>query len=359
MKKKSIGIFILLLLSATPLWAQPEPSELASFFSNPLQILLGAVAFILLFVIYVMVKVAIMAIKKNNGGKNGPKITAIGTIIFTLSSTNSYAEGANAFSGSITSEALYVSLCVIAIEVFIIYYLYGLIRRFSGMKSAKKSSEKWAKIWASFQKSTPIENEGDIDLGHNYDGIRELDNPIPPWWRWAFFATILFGPIYLYRYHIAHSAPLQVEELAIEIEEGEARKEEYLANSPNAIDENNIATMEGIQASAGAGVFAKNCVACHGAAGEGNAVGPNLTDAYWLHGGGLVNVFKSVKYGWPEKGMKSWQAEMSSLEMAQVASYVASLQGSNPANAKEAQGEIWSEGGEASSDATVDSVVAE
>jgi cytochrome c oxidase cbb3-type subunit 3 len=149
---------------------------------------------------------------------------------------------------------------------------------------------------------------------------------------------------------------LQVEELAIETEEGERRKAKYLANSPNAIDENNITTMEGITAAAGAGIFAKNCVACHGAAGEGNAVGPNLTDKYWIHGGGLVNVFKSVKYGWPEKGMKSWQAEMSSLEMAQVSAYVASLQGSNPANAKEAQGEIWSEGG---AEIAVDSAVGE
>jgi cytochrome c oxidase cbb3-type subunit 3 len=81
-----------------------------------------------------------------------------------------------------------------------------------------------------------------------------------------------------------------------------------------------------------------------------------LTDKYWIHGGGLVNVFKSVKYGWPEKGMKSWQAEMSSLEMAQVSAYVASLQGSNPANAKEAQGEIWSEGG---AEIAVDSAVGE
>lgn len=361
MKNKSGSILLLLLLSATPLWAQPKPSELESFFNNPLLIILGGIALILLFVIYVMAKVALMTIKKGakSLGKSSSKtVGAIGTIVLMLSSSSfalgSEAEGPSGLTASITSEALWASLGVIGLEVLIIIYLYGIIRRFSGMKAASKSAERWAKIWSSFQTMTPIEDEGDIDTGHNYDGIRELDNPIPPWWRWAFFATILFAPIYLYRYHIAHSAPLQLEELAIEIEEGEARKKEYLANSPNAIDENNIATMEGIQASAGAGIFAKNCVACHGASGEGNAVGPNLTDAAWLHGGGLTNIFKSVKYGWPEKGMKSWQAEMSSLEMAQVATYVASLQGSNPPNAKEAQGDIWKDGdlGEGMQEAT-------
>ena len=210
------------------------------------------------------------------------------------------------------------------------------------------------KFLNKMQPLVPIENEGDIDLGHNYDGIRELDNPPPPWWKLAFAATIIFAPIYLYRYHIAHSAPLQLEELAIAIEEGEARKAEYLANSPNAIDENNIATMEGIEASAGATIFAKNCVACHGAAGEGNAVGPNLTDVNWIHGGGLTNIFKSVKYGWPEKGMKSWQADLSSLEIAQVSTYVHSIQGSNPPNAKEPQGDVWAEGGAAPAEAAAE-----
>jgi len=368
MINKSVSILTILLLCVTPLLAQPEPSELERFFTNPLQIILSGVVLVLVFVIYILAKVAIMAIKKGakeTRRKGGKGAAVLGAIILACSSSATYAlspEAPNAsssLSGSISQEALWVSLSVIAIEVFIIYYLYNMIRRFSGMKSAKKSSEKWAKIWSSFQKSTPIENEGDIDLGHNYDGIRELDNPIPPWWRWAFAATVLFAPIYLYRYHIAHSAPLQVEELAIAIEEGEARKEAYLANSPNAIDENNIAAMEGIQAAAGASIFTKNCVACHGAVGEGNAVGPNLSDPYWLHGGGLVNIFKSVKYGWPEKGMKSWQAEMSSLEMAQVATYVASLQGSNPPNGKEAQGEIWKEGEDAASEVAADSTLVE
>ncbi len=356
MKNKSIGILTLLLLSAVPLWAQPEPTELESFFSNPLLIILGCIALVLLFVIYVMAKVALMTMKKSSSSKkkeSNAAVKAIGAILLMLSSSSVFAtspvveqaSSTSGFTGSITTEALWASLCVIGMEVLVIAYLYGMIRRFSGMKAASKASARWAKIWASFQKSTPIEHEGDIDLGHNYDGIRELDNPTPPWWRWAFVGTMLFGVVYMYRYHIAKTAPLQIEELKIAIAKGEADKKAYLATAKNAIDESNVVMLEGGELSAGAAIFQKNCVACHGAAGGGNAIGPNLTDEYWLHGGGIVDIFKTVKYGWPEKGMQSWQDMLSSYEMAQVSSYVKSLKGSNPPNGKEPQGEIWNDAG--------------
>lgn len=367
MRKRLIST-IILSLSSVPLWAKTEigdDNSLAGFFQNPMLMVLSFVAVILLFVIWALAKVAIMVIKKRNEedrkikSKNKVGVTAV--LLFISLQTNAQEAMSvatdSAKSYVLSQESLWVGLGVIVVQVLIIAYLFRIIQKFTRTEMAAAAKEsKWAAWIQKLQKSTPIENEGDIDLGHNYDGIRELDNPTPPWWRIAFAATILFAPIYMYRYHIAHSAPLQIEELAIEIEEGEARKAAYLANSPNAIDENNIATIEGIEAAAGATIFSKNCVACHGAAGEGNAVGPNLTDEAWIHGGGLTNIFKSVKYGWPEKGMKSWQAEMSSLDMAQVSKYVASLQGSNPPNAKEAQGEIWTggelEGGaqEASSD---------
>lgn len=350
MRNKAISILTLLLIGTTPAWAQPKPNELESFFSNPLLIILGGIALVLLFVIYILGKVALMAIKKGGEQKKekGNKMAAIGTIILTLASHSVFAlsnapNRTSGFNASITQEALWASLTAIFIEIVIIAYLYNIIRRFSGMRSAKKTSEKWAKIWASWQKSTPIENEGDIDLGHNYDGIRELDNPTPPWWRWAFVGTMLFGVVYMYRYHIAKTAPLQIEELEIAMAKGEADKKAYLATAKNAIDESNVVMLEGIDLSTGAMVFQKNCVACHGPAGGGNSIGPNLTDAYWLHGGSVVDVFKTVKYGWPEKGMQAWQDVLSSYEMAQVTSYVKSIAGSNPAGAKDPQGEIWKE----------------
>lgn len=354
MKNKTISILTFLLLSAMPLLAQPKPTELESFFSNPLLLILGLIAVILLFVIYVMGKVALMAIKKNEieerkKRKDKKVVSTVAILFFTLLSSSVFAsaepEAASGFSASITSLALCVSLGVILVEVFIVAYLYKIIRRFSGLIVEGQSKEKWKKFLSKLHKLEPIEAEGDMDTGHNYDGIRELDNPPPPWWIWAFVASFIFAVGYMYRYHIAETAPLQIEELEIAMAKGEADKKAYLATAKNAIDETNVVMLESSDISVGAGIFAKNCVACHGANGEGNAVGPNLTDEFWVHEGGMVNIFKSVKYGWPEKGMKSWQDDLSSYEMAQVSSYINSLLGSNPANAKEAQGEIWKEGG--------------
>lgn len=354
--KKQIISTIFLSLTTAPLWAKAElgdDNSLAGFFQNPMLLVLSFIAVVLLFVIWALAKVALMVIKKRmeeeKNTSNKTKIVSTIALLF-LALQTSAQDDATAATDAVSSyvlsqEAMWVGIGVILAQVLIIGYLFNIIRKFTRTEMATAAKEsKWAAWMQKMQKSTPIENEGDIDLGHNYDGIRELDNPTPPWWRIAFAATILFAPIYLYRYHVAHSAPLQIEELAIEIEEGERRKKEYLATAANAIDENNIAGMEGIEVAAGANIYAKNCVACHGQNGEGNAVGPNLTDTYWLHNGGIEDIFKSVKYGWPEKGMKSWQAEMSSLEMAQVTFYVASLQGTNPPGAKEPQGQPWVEG---------------
>ena len=91
-------------------------------------------------------------------------------------------------------------------------------------------------------------------------------------------------------------------------------------------------------------MFKASCAACHGQLGEGT-VGPNLTDDYWLHGGSVQDVFKSIKYGWVEKGMKSWKEDLSPMQIAQVTSYIKSLKGTNPANAKAPQGDLYTEGG--------------
>jgi cytochrome c oxidase cbb3-type subunit 3 len=105
------------------------------------------------------------------------------------------------------------------------------------------------------------------------------------------------------------------------------------SNVEMLIDESELALGETI--------FTTKCTPCHGMAGEGNSIGPNLTDEYWLNGGGIKNVFKTIKYGVPEKGMISWKSQLRASDMHRVASYILSLQGTNPPNAKEPQGEIW------------------
>jgi cytochrome c oxidase cbb3-type subunit 3 len=172
-----------------------------------------------------------------------------------------------------------------------------------------------------------------------------LDNRLPPWWLYGFYISIFFAVIYIWRYHVSHTAPLSVEELQIAMVKADEQKAEYLKKSANNVDENTVKVLtDAGDISGGAKVFTQNCAACHGKAGEG-IVGPNLTDDYWLHGGSIKDVFKTIKYGWPEKGMRSWKDDLSPVQIAQVSSYIKSIHGSNPPNAKAQQGELYKEEG--------------
>ena len=199
------------------------------------------------------------------------------------------------------------------------------------------------KWWDKVNSFKPIQEESTIDLGHNYDGIRELDNRLPPWWLYGFYLCIIFAGVYLYRYHVAHSAPLSAEELSISLEKAAIDKEEYLKKSANNVDENTVTYLSSpADHEAAQKIFYTICAACHLPDG-GGSVGPNLTDAYWIHGGGIKDIFKTLKYGWPEKGMKSWKDDYSPVQLAQLASYVKSLQGTKPAKPKEPQGVLYEE----------------
>jgi cytochrome c oxidase cbb3-type subunit 3 len=187
----------------------------------------------------------------------------------------------------------------------------------------------------------PIDKEADIDLGHDYDGIRELDNRLPPWWVYTFYLTIGIAVVYLYVYHMSDIGNSQHEEYMIAMEIAEEQKWEYLAAQANAIDEKSVvALMDEKSLADGSVMFKASCAACHGQLGEGG-VGPNLTDPYWLHGGSIQDVFKTIKYGVPEKGMIAWKNQMQPAAMQKLASYILTLKGTNPPNQKEPQGELY------------------
>lgn len=200
----------------------------------------------------------------------------------------------------------------------------------------------WAeRLLQKLQDSKPVEEEEEIELDHNYDGIRELDNNLPPWWLYGFYASIIFAVIYLVRYHVTHSAPLPLEEYSIEMAQAAQAKEEYLKTAANLVDETNVTQLtEAPKLEAGGKIFATNCAVCHAPDG-GGGVGPNLTDAYWLHGGGIKDVFGTIKYGVPSKGMISWKDQLTPQQIQQVASYVLSLQGTTPADPKDPQGDLY------------------
>lgn len=173
-------------------------------------------------------------------------------------------------------------------------------------------------------------------LDHNYDGIHEFDNDLPPWWKYSFYATILFAVGYLGYYHVAQAGKLSYAEYETEMQQA------ALLVSADADDPNKLTTYQPLTTPAdltsGKALFATNCAPCHGASAEGK-VGPNLTDEYWLHGGEVNHVYQTIKFGVPGKGMVAWKGKLSGKQILQVSSYILSLQNSRPANAKEPQGE--------------------
>lgn len=193
------------------------------------------------------------------------------------------------------------------------------------------------RFWTKINSFKP---EGEVvDMGHNYDGIRELDNKLPRWWVYGFFACILFAFVYIYRFHVSHSAPLSIQEYDIAVAQAEIEKEEYLKTAANKVDENTVTLLtDATTLAEGKKLFGANCAACHGAEAQGT-VGPNLTDDFWLHNGGVKDVFKTIKYGVQEKGMKAWKDDFSPVQIAALASYIKSLHGTKPAGAKEPQGD--------------------
>lgn len=199
----------------------------------------------------------------------------------------------------------------------------------------------WTKLWDKMQGQVPLNKEADILLNHNYDGIRELDNNLPPWWLGMFYISILISAVYLYVYHMSDIGLSSSEKYELEMENAERDVEAYLSTLADEIDETNVEllTDEGSLA-VGEEIYFSQCVVCHGQNGEGG-VGPNFTDQYWVHGGDIKDLFRIIKYGVPEKGMISWQSQLRPSQMQQVASYILTLQGTDPPNQKEPEGELY------------------
>ena len=192
-------------------------------------------------------------------------------------------------------------------------------------------------------KNKPIEEEHEIILDHNYDGIRELDNNLPPWWVYGFYASIVFAVFYMFKYHV-FNGDNQYTELETEYAEARIAIEEYKKTAKNLVDFNTVELLtDATDLSAGKQIFDMNCVACHKADG-GGGIGPNLTDENWILGGGIKNVFKTISEGGRDgKGMIAWKQSLKPVEMAQVSSYLLQFQGTTPAEPKVAEGDIWIE----------------
>jgi cytochrome c oxidase cbb3-type subunit 3 len=180
---------------------------------------------------------------------------------------------------------------------------------------------------------------GENLLDHNYDGIMELDNDLPPWWLYMFYGTIIASVIYVVAFFGMGKFD-QIDELNAEYTVAEAQIEKFKkANGPGIDETSVVLAADAKQLEDGKEIYMKNCVACHAANG-GGGVGPNFTDDAWIHGSSINDVFKIIKYGVPEKGMIPWESQLNPEQIQNVASYILTeFKGKNVAGGKESQGD--------------------
>lgn len=339
------------LLSAQQTEA-PGPNPV---YTNPVFLVMVITAIVLLFVIYSLTATMknLSARKKEESDKSS---SGLGAVLLLLAAGSSLPASAENLMppvtiGGLDSWIVVLLGLVILIEFLIILVIIQSVKNLLiGLGLQQEPDPDSVKPWINWKwldkqltDAVPLEREADVMTDHEYDGIRELDNNLPPWWVYGFYFTIIFGFFYLLNYHVFRTSPLPAQEYQEQLAEAELQKKEHLKEVAANVDETNVTLLtDAGMLSSGKEIYNGNCAACHGQAGEGG-VGPNLTDKFWLHGGGISNVFKTIKYGVPAKGMIAWQSQLKPEAIQKVASYVLSLQGTNPANAKEAQGPEWVE----------------
>ncbi len=248
----------------------------------------------------------------------------------------------------VISLVLFVAILILIVSIYLIKVIRLILLEQekkaaveAGVELEEVHQSWWKKFMHSLTDSVPVEKEETVMLDHNYDGIRELDNHLPPWWKWLFYFTIAWGIVYFFVYHVFGLFPLSHEEYEREMEAAKMAQEAQMELTGNVIDENTVEFTDDPELlTKGKAIFDRDCMPCHGPQGQG-LIGPNFTDDYWLHGGTINDIFRTIKYGVPQKGMISWQSKLSPADIRNVASYIKTLRGTNPPNQKEPQGELY------------------
>ena len=361
--KKITVTVLFLLISFTMVAQDAAAAKPVTLGTNLLALLLVITIVLLAFVIWALGQVLI-ALSRQLLEKDKPviKVAAIAVVLLLsmlsqtvlAQTTAAVDEAATVVSnyGGLSANTFYFLAAVVFTEIFAITFLYFSIRRINAELLPEKAAaafkdSKLSALWARldkklFTKAIPIEHEADALLDHNYDGIQELDNALPPWWKYGFIITIGFAFVYLLNFHVFGNGKNPTEEYQAEMNNAQIEKEVYESKNKDRIDEEHVAMADAAGIQSAQANFLANCVACHGAKGEGG-VGPNLTDDYWLHKGSLNDIYHTLKVGYPDKGMQSWVSKFSPKEMSQLASYVKTLKGTNPPNGKVPQGDIFTE----------------
>jgi len=334
-------------------------------FRNYLETIAGVeifplISLLIFFIFFVGLLVYVIRLDKKTvtGMKNIPlndgslKKGILSIVLLTLLSSSAFAqdkqEEVRALSGTDLLLLIFLGLLffVAVLVVIVLVNALTVLKQLTDVnpKQAPRSilSGHWWKNFGGVGVSLHEEKQILIE-GHDYDGIQELDNRMPPWLQSLFISTVIIAILYA-TYYFSGMGDFQMAELDKEVAQAELDKKAYLEKAGSSMDENSVTLLnepKGIDQ--GKAIFQEKCTACHGPE-AGGSVGPNLTDDYWLHGGGVKNLFKVIKYGVPEKGMISWEKQLSPTDIQKVASYVLSLKGTKPANPKEPQGDLYEEG---------------
>ncbi|WP_300666440.1 c-type cytochrome [Fluviicola sp.] len=220
---------------------------------------------------------------------------------------------------------IYILICINIVLLLVVIYLRNLFNSFYYMvykRKEKKVKEKHGKVSKILVDSVPIEEEASILMDHEYDGIRELDNNLPPWWVWGFYLTILFAVGYILYYHV-FNGPSQLTEYNNSMTQAQKEIDAYLKEAAMNVDENNVTLLtDPADLDKGKSLFQANCATCH-KDGSGD-IGPNLTDNYWLYGNDIKDVFGTIKNG-TSNGMPEHASKLNPIQLQDVASYVLSL----------------------------------
>jgi cytochrome c oxidase cbb3-type subunit III len=351
---------VFLIAGVKPAFAADGPSD--SIFTNPLALAMLAVMALLAIVIgvlaYVLLGVADLRLQERKKSKEaaGTVIPTVLLFLFLTIAPSVFAQEETAEPvamaatsiGGLDAISFYIMNGVILLEFLIIMVLLVNIRilikkeqaklqeaglSVEEIRELKKTKLNW---WDKMNALKPMSQESDIVLHHEYDGIRELDNRLPPWWLYGFYVTIIVAVIYLWRFHVSHTGPSSEQEYITSVTKADMEIREYLKKKGDAVDENSVTLLVSADdLSEGKSIFQRSCASCHKESGGGD-VGPNLTDDFWLHGNDIKSVFKTIRYG--VNAMPQWQNQYSNKQIAQVASYVKSLHGTNPPSAKPPQG---------------------
>lgn len=297
-------------------------------------------------------KIAELHNKSKNSGKALTLLLVLGfvgvsQIASALSFTGPTAEAKELelwvyVTGADINALLIITLLLLAFLLHMVNMFYKTLRLIKPkvVKLNAQGKPQTSSFTQALTGATPIEEEYKVDMGHEYDGIRELDNPMPPWWVALFVITIIFSVVYVFHYHILGTGDLQQAEYERSMANAKIEVAAYRKANAMNVDETNATLMEdNADLMTGKALYQNKCALCHTEDGRGE-IGPNLTDKAWIYGGDIKDVYKVIKLGAP-KGMPAHESTFNPIEIQQVASYVLHLEEISEADGGKApEGEI-------------------